>query len=395
MRRRESPRRVRRVTLAPSRAVAAIAAAAVTVPISVAAAVGASSTARPVSVRWLEMTDAVHGYALAGQDPEAYRLLRTSDGGRLWTDITPGGGTIHPSGPFTVAGATVLFSTTPGRGVFAVERSDDGGRSWRRSLLFRDRGEAGQPLIVDGRHLYLAVNEGAAAGSAGEALFTSSDGGHSWRLVSRTHVDTTPPGTLPFGCDKDGFGFSTATRGFAGGYCAGGRPFFYRTDDGGRSWRWQRLPGISLCACDTTAPRFFTSSDGAFSVAGFTEDGGGKPIVRVYWTHDGGAHWRPSASAAVGRVSGVSLTDARTAWVVSTRPGRLRPPFDRLFRTSDGGRTWQALKLPFDGQWYRLDAVTPSLAYASRYFDGASSILRTEDGGRSWQTIHTAAATKP
>ena len=46
------------------------------------------------------MIDAVHGYALGGQDPEAYRLLRTSDGGRLWTDITPGGGSVHPSGIF-------------------------------------------------------------------------------------------------------------------------------------------------------------------------------------------------------------------------------------------------------------------------------------------------------
>jgi photosystem II stability/assembly factor-like uncharacterized protein len=91
----------------------------------------------------------------------------------------------------------------------------------------------------------------------------------------------------------------------------------------------------------------------------------------------------------------VSFADARTAWVVSTAPGRLRPPFDRLRRTGDGGRSWQALTLPFDGQWYRLDAVTPTLAYASRYLDGASSILRTEDGGKSWQTIHTAAATKP
>jgi photosystem II stability/assembly factor-like uncharacterized protein len=344
----------------------------------------------PVILRWLQMIDAVHGYALSGQDPDKYRLLRTSDGGRFWTDVTPGGGTVHPSGPITILGGTMLFSTTLRPGVFAVERSDDGGRTWRRSLPFRDRGGVGQPFAVDTRHLYLAVNEGAAAGSQGQALFTSSDGGHSWRFVSRTTVSGRP-GTLPFGCDKDGFGFATPSLAFAGGYCAGGAPFLYRTDDGGRSWRRQRLAGVSLCGCDTSAPRFFTPQDGAFSVSGFTENGGDKPLVRVYWTDDAGDHWRASVPPA-GRASSIGFTDARTAWVVATPPGRIRPPFDRLARTSDGGGHWQAVKLPFDAEYYRLDAVSATLAYAFDYADGGSSILRTEDGGRTWQKISAVGA---
>ena len=115
---------------------------------------------------------------------------------------------------------------------------------------------------------------------------------------------------------------------------------------------------------------------------------GSKPLVRVYWTSDGGATWRGSGPRS-GRAGGrVSLAGAGTAWIAATPPGRIRGPFDRLFRTSDAGRHWQTLELPFDADGYQLDAVSASVAYAIRGVDGTSAIRVTRDGGRSWQTIH-------
>ena len=341
-------------------------------------------------LRWLQMIDDVHGYALGGQNPDAYRLLHTNDGGRRWTDITPGAGAIHPDGPISILGRTImLFSTKLRKGVFAIERSDDGAHTWRRSLPFSDRrGQGiGQPFAVDARHLYVALDEGAAAGSQGQALYTSSDGGHSWHFVSRTDVSRVRPRALPFGCDKSGFGFSTPSRGWAGGYCPGGYPFFYRTEDGGHSWRRQSLSGVAQCACEVSAPRFFTPRVGVLYVMGFTMNGGGMPFLRVYWTRDGGTHWRASDPHA-GRATGaVSFAGSRTAWVAANPPGGIRGPFNRLFRTSDAGRRWQTLKLPFDAEGYQLDAVSATVAYALRAVDGSSSIRLTRDGGRSWQTI--------
>jgi photosystem II stability/assembly factor-like uncharacterized protein len=354
----------------------------------VVAAGRAASATRPVVLRSLQMVDAAQGYALSGQNPDAYRLLRTRDGGDRWTDITP---RFHPSGPLSIVRPTTMFfSTKLRRGVYAVERSVDGGRSWQRSLPFTDRHGfgVGQPFAADARHLYVAVDEGAAAGSQNQALYTSADGGRRWHFVSRTDMSGKRPRTLPFGCDKDGFGFATPTRGWAGGYCAAGGPFFYRTDDGGRSWRRQPLSGVSACGCDTSAPRFFTRREGALFVLGFAMNGAGKPFVSVDWTADGGTHWR-SSTLRTGRASVVSFADARTAWIVATPPGRIRGPFDRLFRTSDAGRHWQTTKLPFDAEYYQLDAVNATLAYAFRAVNGGSSVLRTRDGGRSWQTIRT------
>jgi hypothetical protein len=105
-----------------------------------------------------------------------------------------------------IQGATVLFSRGLRPHGFAVERSDNGGRAWTESLPARTRYGSG------------------------------ADGGRHWQLRSPTHVNRTPPGGLPFGCDKSGFAFATPSRGWAGGFCAGGSLFFLRTADGGRHW---------------------------------------------------------------------------------------------------------------------------------------------------------------
>lgn len=351
------------------------------------AAAASSVTTRPVSLRLIEMLDAKHGYALSGNGVvNRYRLLQTTDGGHLWRAAAP----VSASSPVTIVGAkTRLFSTTLGKDTFAVERSGDGGRTWRRSRPFRDAigaAAVGRPFAIDERHLYLAVGEGAAAGSSSEALFTSSDGGRSWHF--RTRTSTTDPRLLPFGCDKNGFGFATPTRGWAGGYCAGGRPFFYRTDDGGRSWRRQALPAPQQCACETSAPRFFTSRIGVLYVDGFTTNGGGKPFARVYWTSDGGEHWRGSGPA-VGRTNRIAFSGPRRVWLTGQQPGNLRAPFDRLFRTTDAGATWQTTKLDFDASNYLLDPISGTTAFAAGSSDDATSILVTHDGGRSWTTIPT------
>jgi photosystem II stability/assembly factor-like uncharacterized protein len=378
------------VTVRGARAAAVAVALAVSVSAGAAAAASRTAGSHPAFV-WVQMIDTSRGYALSGQDADAYRLLWTTDGGRFWRDVTPGNGTLHPSGPLSILGQTRLFSTKLRQGVFAVGRSDDGGRTWTRSLPIRNRrGQGvGQPFALDREHLFLAVDEGAAAGSQGEALYTSSDGGRVWRLTSQTTVSSTPPGSLPFGCDKSGFGFSTPSRGWAGGYCAGGNPFFYRTDNGGRTWHRQRLPVPQACACETIAPLFFSAAVGATAVSGFTTNGSGRPLVRLLWTTDGGMHWSPS-NPPVGRAEDIRFADAQNVWVVAQRRGNLRAPYNLLAKTSDRGRHWLVTKLPFDMNSYHLDPLSATVAFGWRVASASNVIVRTGDGGRTWIVIHAA-----
>jgi len=358
---------------------------------ALAAGLSASSTsasAKPVRpwFHWLHMTNAKDGYALSGQNYARHVLLRTTDGGRVWHVLTQ----VHPSAPPSIQGATILFS----RGVrphgFAVERSDDGGRTWTESLPVHTRYGvgAGTPRLVDRKHLYLDLDEGAAAGSEREALYTSSDGGHRWRLVAQTNVNRTQPGGLPFGCDKDGFGFATPSRGWAGGYCAGGGPFFLRTNDGGRHWHRQKLPGAPRsCACETSAPVFFNRRVGVVWISGDRNVGPGSWFTRVYWTKDGGTSWR-GADPRSGRTGPVDVVTPRVVWLFGRLSGDA-PRFPRLFRTTDAGRRWHSLHVPTAvSADDALDAVSSRLAFAA----SAAVIWRTSDGGRHWRAIHAVVA---
>jgi len=350
----------------------------------------AGGAARPVSVQSLLMLDTARGYALGGLYP-AYRLLRTADGGHTWRDITPNGGRTRAVAAPAVVGRTLLIVTQPRAHVFDVLRSTDGGRTWRRSLPFRFMRAYGAWPVVgsDSRHLFLALDEGAAAGSQGEALFASDDGGRSWRLRSSTSVSSASPQGLPFGCDKNGFGFATAARGWAGGDCAGGKPFFYRTGDGGRTWRPQRLGALGACQCDVSAPTFFTPREGVVTVVGAFETTRFRPLVRVYWTRDGGAHWRGSR-APWGRPSlAAAVAPGGVAWIATSRRGTIRPPYNRLFRTADAGRTWRTTILPFDAEYDRLDVLDATHAFAYPAASAARSVLVTDDGGRTWQRVAT------
>jgi photosystem II stability/assembly factor-like uncharacterized protein len=358
--------------------------------VGVPAGAGAAAGPPPIALRWVQMIDTSRGYALSGADADAYRLLYTSDGARSWRDVTPHRGAWHPLGPLSVLGETRLFSRRLGPHTFAVVRSLDGGRTWHESQPFEDsRGQAaGQPFALDATHLFLAVDEGAAAGSQGEALYTSSDGARRWRLVSRTSSSHPTPASLPTACDKNGFAFATPRHGWAGGYCAGGPAFFYRTADGGRTWHRQPLPVPRQCACDTSAPLFFGATVGAAYVIGYPSDRtNGAPIARIFWTYDGGRRWRPRTLPHVGRVEQVAFADARSVWITARSETRPSSPVDTLLRTVDAGAHWHVTKLPFDANDYRFDALSATTAYGIALDASSSTLIATHDGGRTWQTI--------
>jgi photosystem II stability/assembly factor-like uncharacterized protein len=141
----------------------------------------------------------------------------------------------------------------------------------------------------------------------------------------------------------------------------------------GRSWRDVTPPGRKLAADDATfldARRGWVVSEDCASAQG-----------EVARTADGGRTWRrtPFTSHTCNAGAGFVLdfVDASVGWVVQLEP---TGPFARLYGTHDGGGTWRLVRdrLPDLGE----------VAFRTRtdgWLGGGSGLYRTTDGGRSWQ----------
>ena len=208
-------------------------------------------------------------------------LWWTQDGGRKWRTITPP--PILATGDVVARVVDIAFvdplhgwisaSDIRSSVVLAdgsvrhleIERTTDGGRTWRSSI------PPGCALCGGTYLSFLDADHGYAltALQAEPRLYRTADGGKNWRLVARA----------PFGGP---FVFVGRSRGFGG---RGGT--LYRTADAGRTWsrvrpRWAPKPP-ALWDLD------FTSRSNGWAVFATPA---GAALVR---TTDGGRNWTPLA----------------------------------------------------------------------------------------------------
>lgn len=362
------------------------------------------------------------GWAVAvdrNGDPAA--VVRTIDGGRMWRDAGPPG--LRGQGlraAFYSAGDAWVTWNRPWRRAWPVTyHTTDGGRAWARMGPIPVAAIAPNPITVDasapdmvsGQLGWVTAGLGVAGGSSGLAIFRTSDGGSRWQLVELTPGQGRPtPGAIPFGCDKGDAVFSSATTGWATGSCAGGRPTFWVSHDGGRTWRHQPLPQpsgngtLTSCQCGLTGPIFTSPQDGAVWVG----DLPGPPAqaAAVYLTHNGGRAWTPIHLPG-GRVP-LQTPDFVSAQHGYVTGGRLNKDGQitgdvRLYATTDGGATWASRPAsPLLGQatlagQVTLDFVTPAVGFASliSYNPLRSYLLKTRSGGATWTGVPARLARVP
>jgi photosystem II stability/assembly factor-like uncharacterized protein len=321
----------------------------------------------------IRMTSATAGWATGDRDNGVYgptsAVYRTEDSGNHWRQSSPAGAIVLNA---FFLNATSAWFVDASRQLY---RTQDGGKTWR--ALPHVLVNPYDLDFIDSSHGWSIVGLGAAAGSEGVEIYRTSDGGTTWQLVSVTIGPNgqSSPGSLPFGCNKAALGFLNASVGWAPGECAGGKPFFYVTRDGGKTWRQVNLPLpaaiASGCNCNTSAPMFTSTRDGSFLLTG--------QAAVVYVTHDSGGSWSarsvPAASAG-----GLDFVNGNTGWVVDYAGGT-------VYFTSDGGSRWTAIStIPAATNVPQLDFVDQATGYALRG-PGKPPLLKTTDGGHTWQEI--------
>jgi len=207
---------------------------------------------RPVSLRYLHMIDSTVGWGISGT-----RVLRTTDGGRIWRDVSPPAYKPHNLG--SLEGWTMLDarhawvvvtaapeSATAEMGRAAVFRTSDGGRHWRGSRSLGGYAGARPDTLAfsDVNHGWLLLVTSTGMSQAGWDVYRTDDGGATWMRVMHKGYQQPAAHALP-GCSCQlNLTFFDSAHGFATGYggVAQNYSIWLRTFDGGHRWYPIRLP---------------------------------------------------------------------------------------------------------------------------------------------------------
>jgi len=323
-------------------------------------------------------------------------VLKTQDGGQTWHEVTPPMPGINAT---TTQAFLAVLDSTHAWVVFAEDNSIpsttmvwntiDGGSTWSETEIYQEAfGDVmwAEFFALDPARVWLLVRGVyAGAGTHYTASFLrTADGGRGWE-------------TLPsnIGNDYTGMSFADADRGWliwqtTGAY-APAPPEIAVTHDGGRSWDVRDLPApegaptlfedyeysepYGLNVLSATALRLMVGSFGyGFPPSEFAG--------YLYSTEDGGATWKTRALPAGVLASDYDLVffDADNGLLL----GRT------MYRTADGGRTWQLVKtVAWDGDFSFVDS---QYGWAIARSGEAIALVRTTNGGITWSEVKPRAA---
>jgi photosystem II stability/assembly factor-like uncharacterized protein len=265
----------------------------------------------------------------------------------------------------------------------ATFRTTDGGRSWKPLL-------SGAPANID--FVYFADwSNGWMLGEpdknnqeAGRLLFTTNNGGRSWR-----HKPLPKVMSLYF-IDK------------LTGWAVGKDATALKTTNGGEEWSRitgfeERLPVESPAGNFGFRDVFFLNADNGWMIGNFYGRGGSS-IGGLFATSDGGKSWKqvklPDSSAppVPGELHSVRFSDVNTGTIA----GEMYDGDGRFFfvlHTLNGGQTWEEHRTPsrathstrfinLSNGWSAASATREGSAETSIY---DTTLMRTNDGGKSWQ----------
>jgi photosystem II stability/assembly factor-like uncharacterized protein len=316
-------------------------------------------------------------YVGTGEQLEGNGVYKSTDAGASWINV--GLKDVHhissiiidPRDPnIVLAGTYDYFSTGPQRGIF---KTTDGGKTWNK-VLFKDDKTGIVDLCAapdDARAIYAASytfqfdpNNRRGIGSESQ-IFKSTDAGATWQQVNQTGLPGNPRGRI-------GVAVAPGTSGKRV-YAIMNQGFF-RSDDGGVSWRQS-----------TKDPRVLGS--GYFSRT--YADPKNPDVVYVmqtatYRSADGGktfAAWKGEPSGEDDHVLWIDPGDSQRIFMGTDQGAVI---------TLNGGRTWTEWFNQPTGEMYHVttDNQFPYRLYAAQQDSGSVAVLSRSDFGmityRDW-----------
>jgi len=338
----------------------------------------AAPTVSMPEITTLQMLNELDGWAISERN-----VLRTTDGGSTWYNVSPPGvtalgfGTAHTFLNASQAWVMVADASDPASSGL-LYRTQDGGLNW---TVYPTPFGGGDMTFIDETHGWMMAPLGVAAGSMAVSIFTTNDGGASW-----TQAFTNDPNlanaseTLPLGGIKNNLTPLDEETAWVGGVIYSPETFYlYKSTDGGQTWAPQTIPTAPGMQNTEVAvdigPIFLTPSDGILPIR-FT---GETLRTGFYVTHDGGATWEfATFMPGAGAVDFASPTDG-FLWTGG-----------QFFVTVDGAQTWTSVNpnVQFGETFAGMDFVNTRTGWVWTY-DGTGQygLYKTTDGGITWYPL--------
>ncbi|MFI8323962.1 WD40/YVTN/BNR-like repeat-containing protein [Streptomyces sp. NPDC085529] len=314
--------------------------------------------------------------ARAGETPAAPATATSGDGWRL----TPTGTEVRFRGLAAVDRHTAWAAGSRG----TVLRTTDAGRTWRDvSPVGAEDLELRDVEAFDARRaVVLAIGEGEAS-----RLLRTEDGGATW---TETFRNTDPRAFY------DCVTFLDRRHGLALGDPVDGRFRVLSTRDGGRSW--EVLPDAGMPAALPGEAGFAASGQCLVTAGSGGQDvwfaTGGAATARVFHSADRGRTWTvtdspvPAGDPARG-VFALAFRDRHHGLAVGGDYRTGRPSPQAAAVTADGGRTWTPAGTPPPA--YRSGVAWLPHSRSAALAVGPTGTDLTRDGGRTWRTVDTGS----
>ena len=287
----------------------------------------------------------------------AGEVLRTTDGGRTWQDVSPPGseGLLFRDVEAHSARRASVLSIGEGE-ASRIYTTSDGGRTW--SKAFRNADPA---AFYDCMDFYAGGRRGLALSDPVGGKFriaATDDGGRSWRVLPDDGMPPAVAGEFAFAASGTCLVTSGRDAWFASG---GGASRVFHSRDGGLTWDVTAAPIPAAEAGGVFSLAFRNPRQGAMVGGDFTAPENGADASGFTW--DGGRSWKPGGDLS-GYRSGVDWVYGSRATLIAVGPTGSDVSYD-------GARTWTA----FDTAAYDAVDCVPRTCWASGPA-GAVAVLR-------------------
>ena len=354
-----------------------------------------------VTISRIKMIDTSIGWAegQVGTEKET-RILRTTDGGSSWNDVSPETGVDYRA-VFLLDAQLAWVIPRFSRDGYKAWRTQDGGLSWES--LEGDSSWYHKIWFNDGEHGWKVSGEafGMSFPSYDITSFSiTQDGGLTWDEVNPPPGDSARP-YLAFSTEQSAWVIRASRRAAQPGQANMGIPIWiHTTSDGGRSWTSRMMPlpseaypveseyeGTYLGGagnCEFLSPAYAST---AIWKAALTCES----KSWLYTSANQGKTWIISPMpAGLWEYVDIQFISPTVGWLFVTDWDDRQGP---LYQTSDGGQSWTLIKRT---GWLDVDlafvdaqtgwAVACTDGYCSES-DSQRALVKTTDGGQNWQTL--------